>query len=242
VASEKERHSCQINRRTIYYYFEKSRQAKKYRITHLRDNNFRITIPWKGRAPAPEELLFRHRRWISNRVGEEGNRRNLLPELKEGEKIPLLGTPWTLKIQIGSARKSTWMFYPEEQILCLSARDSSGIPKELEHWYKYMAEDYLEKRIPHWAERIKVSPAGFQVKNQRTIWGSCSHRKNLNFNWRIMILSPMAADYLIIHELAHLKHLNHSARYWAVVERFCPDFRTGRKELRDKNHWLLFGR
>lgn len=242
MAPEKDLHSFQINNKTVYYYFEKSPQARKYRITHLHGNVFRITTPWRGRTPDPEELLHRHRRWISNRLSDRNNRAYPLPELKEGGKIPLLNAKWTLKIQTGGTRKATWMFYPEEQILCLSARYSSGIPKELEHWYKYMGEDYLARRISHWAGQMKVNPAGFRIKNQRTIWGSCSHRNNLNFNWRIMVLSPEAADYLIIHELAHLRHLNHSPRFWKMVEHFCPDFRNGRKELKEKNHWLLFGR
>lgn len=235
-------HKFRLNGRTISYFLIRSRQARNYRITYLDNATFRITVPRGQKNPDPEELLSSHRRWISNRLKNERKRQVPPPELKDGGTIPLLGVPWQLNKQTGSTRRPSWIYQPEDQTVCICARDSSGIVKALELWYKHMAGDFLAHRIPYWTTRMRVSPAGFRIKNQKTIWGSCSHRGSLNFNWRIMILSPGAADYLIIHELAHLKHLNHSPSFWNMVERFCPDYKAGRREIKDKNRWLLFGR
>ena len=103
-----------------------------------------------------------------------------------------------------------------------------------------MARNFLRERIPYWAANLGVSPRDVKVKNQKTLWGSCSRQKNLNFNWRMMLLSPQAADYLIVHELSHLKHMDHSKIFWKMVERYCPDYKKNKRELRDKSHWLKF--
>ena len=231
-----------LDGRTIRYFLKKSHRARNYRITYLDSATFRITVPHGRKNPDPEELLSRHHRWITNRLRDERTRRIPPQELKDGGKIPLLGAAWILNIQTGSTRRPSWIYHQEDQTVSISARDSSGILKALELWYKHMAGDFLAHRISYWTDPMRVSPAGVRIKNQKTIWGSCSHRGFLNFNWRIMVLSPGAADYLIIHELAHLKHLNHSPSFWNMVERFCPDYKAGRREIKGKNHWLLFGR
>ena len=87
---------------------------------------------------------------------------------------------------------------------------------------------------------MDVTPNKIYVKNQRTLWGSCSKKKNLNFNWRILLLSEKTADYLIIHELAHLKELNHSPKFWEFVRIHCPEYKTHKAELRNKDPWLKF--
>ncbi len=70
------------------------------------------------------------------------------------------------------------------------------------------------------------------IKQQSTLWGSCSAKKNLNFNYKIVLLPPHLADYIIVHELCHLKELNHSKQFWQLVEQVCPNHRAMRRELR----------
>jgi predicted metal-dependent hydrolase len=233
----------QLEGRTISYFFVRSRRARGYRITYLENATFKVSIPRGQRNPDPNELFARHRRWILNRLRDESKRRNIPSSLTDGGTLPLLGATLILKIQVPGEGKPACTFHPEEKILRLSARDSSGLNRALQMWYRQMAANFLRDRIPFWAKRMGVSPpAGIRVKNQRTIWGSCSHRRILNFNWRIMTLEPELAEYLIIHELAHLKHLNHSPRFWKTVARFCPQYSARRRDLRERNHWLLFGR
>ena len=116
----------------------------------------------------------------------------------------------------------------------------SLIYRGLEHWYRKMARLFLEERVSYWANKMNVSPKKIHVKNQRTLWGSCSKKKNLNFNWRILLLSERAADYLIIHELAHLKELNHSPKFWDFVGAYSPDYYIYKTELKLKDAWLKF--
>lgn len=232
----------EIDGHKIRYFIQKSPQARKYRITYLNDSLFRITYPRRGIIPDPEELLNRHRLWVLNRLREEQNMLSSPLEVKEGAEVPLLDTRWTLRIHTGVDSRTSWLVQPDTRTVFLSGRDKHQIHMALEQWYKRMAAEFISRQIPFWAARMKVSPSGFRIKNQRTIWGSCSHRGFLNFNWRALLLSEKAADYLIIHELAHLRHLNHSSQFWDLVSRHCPWYKDGKKELRTKNHWLLFCR
>jgi predicted metal-dependent hydrolase len=82
------------------------------------------------------------------------------------------------------------------------------------------------------APQIGVRYDRIAIKGQSTRWGSCSSKRNLNFNWRLMMAPPGAVDYVIIHELCHLKELNHSPRFWALVAQHCPDYRRWERWLK----------
>ena len=116
----------------------------------------------------------------------------------------------------------------------------SIVSRGVVHWYRTMALLFLEDRVPYWAEKINVSPKNIRAKNQHTLWGSCSKRSNLNFNWRILLLSNQAADYLIIHELSHLKEMNHSPKFWKLVHQYSPEYKMYKVELKHKNAWLKY--
>jgi predicted metal-dependent hydrolase len=94
------------------------------------------------------------------------------------------------------------------------------------------AHRLVKERIAHYGPAYGVSVGRVFIRDQRTRWGSCSTKGNLNFNWRIVHLPPQAADYLIVHELCHLREFNHSERFWRLVARAVPDYVRIRKELR----------
>jgi hypothetical protein len=98
--------------------------------------------------------------------------------------------------------------------------------------------ELFESRVSHWSGVMGVSPKRVFLKNQRTLWGSCSTRGNLNFNRVLAGVPGEVLDYVVIHELAHLKEMNHSRRFWAVVEAFCPEQKERRRWLR-RNAGLL---
>ena len=110
---------------------------------------------------------------------------------------------------------------------------------EGERHSKATAAALLRARVDQWAARMGLRHGRVCVKSQRTLWGSCSAKGNLNFNWRLAFAPPQALDYVVIHELAHLRELNHSKRFWKVVEEYCPDFRAHRRWLND-NHRDLY--
>ncbi|HEX9036654.1 MAG TPA: SprT family zinc-dependent metalloprotease [Ktedonobacterales bacterium] len=108
----------------------------------------------------------------------------------------------------------------------------------LERWYRRQAGPVFEERLAHWNTRYHFTWASVNVKSQKTRWGSCSRKGNLNFNWRLLLAPPTILDYVVIHELCHLKEHNHAAGFWALVERACPDYREHRAWLRLHGHEL----
>ncbi|MBI4060432.1 MAG: M48 family metallopeptidase [Elusimicrobia bacterium] len=96
----------------------------------------------------------------------------------------------------------------------------------------------FRSRAEHWAPLLGVSFGRVSVKDQRTLWGSCTREGHLNFSWRLALAPEAVLDYLIVHELAHRAQMNHSRRFWEIVERVCPAHRSHRRWLR-KNAAVL---
>jgi len=102
----------------------------------------------------------------------------------------------------------------------------------LKKWYLAQALVRLVDRTNHWASQIGVHPTRISLRDQKTRWGSCSSRGTISYNWRIIMAPPEVLDYLVIHELCHMIHHNHSAAFWAEVARWTPDCRNQRRWLR----------
>lgn len=99
-------------------------------------------------------------------------------------------------------------------------------------YYKKIAEEILHKRLPFFNNFYTFSYNTVTIKNVTTRWGSCSSKGNLNFNYKIALLPPNLSDYIIVHELCHLKEMNHSERFWKLVEKQIPNHKELRKQLR----------
>lgn len=100
-------------------------------------------------------------------------------------------------------------------------------------------EAHFHARASHFAQRLGVTFGRVRVKDQKSLWGSCSPAGDLNFNWRLTLAPPEVLDYVVIHELAHRLEMNHSRRFWRHVETLCPEHRERRRWLR-RNHETLF--
>ncbi len=100
-------------------------------------------------------------------------------------------------------------------------------------WLKSNAKEELTQKTTQWAQKMGVEFNQIFIKDQRTLWASCSGKKNLNFSYRIVKMPAAVQDYLMVHELAHLTFMNHGAEYWALVAQFCPDYKLHRRWLNE---------
>lgn len=97
----------------------------------------------------------------------------------------------------------------------------------------------ITARTEHWSDALGIPYKRIAIRSQRTRWGSCSAKGNLNFNWRLAAAPAEVLDYVVIHELCHLKELNHSRDFWAHVRTACPDYKARRRWLRDNTAALM---
>jgi hypothetical protein len=108
----------------------------------------------------------------------------------------------------------------------------------MHRWYRSQADKFIRERVAHFAVAMNVQPARVSIRKQKTRWGSCSADGNVSFNQFLVKAPPKIIDYVIVHELAHLREHNHSPRFWILVERHCPDRLTSQQWLKDHIYFL----
>ncbi|NLW24428.1 MAG: M48 family metallopeptidase [Clostridia bacterium] len=149
-----------------------------------------------------------------------------------------MGKPYTLKVV--RQKKSIPGVHLKKGNIIVSI--SPGLEEEKERelikemltkWYKDSFGDIVRERIEKYSPELNVAPAKIFIKNQKTRWGSCSTKGNINLNW-LLVMTPLEIiDYVIVHELSHLKVMNHSQEFWTLVESILPDYKERRKWLKE---------
>lgn len=116
--------------------------------------------------------------------------------------------------------------------------DDPDVRRLLLQWFFTEAAKKLNERTRYWSGLTGLAPQRLGLRDQKTRWGSCSSRGGINFNWRIIMAPPSVLDYLVVHELCHLRHPNHSPAYWREVAQWVPDFAVSRRWLRTNGRLL----
>jgi predicted metal-dependent hydrolase len=213
----------------VIYTVRESGRARSLRLKISPRDGLEVVIPVGAKTQDVEAALVSHARWILKHYTPETTERPTERRLISGEKVPFLGQERTLDVGIKPRGKSISVLLDGDK---LRVRLPAGTPgteetvrASLESWYRAQAKDYIVPRVAELAKQHGFQYDRVTIKGQLTRWGSCSSQRNLNFNWRLMFAPPAAVDYVIIHELCHLKELNHSRRFWSLVGRYCPDYK-----------------
>lgn len=213
------------------------RSPKRRRIISFSINaeeQIRILAPLGARFDAIESTLQRRRSWLKNaleyqRKKQAAKRKNF----SSGGEILYLGRPHLLKITIDAAKKQGCEL--QDNTLTINFHEAAtddDIKLEMMLWYKKQARDYFKTRADFWCQEMGVRYRKLLVSNPRRLWGSCSGRNIVRLNWRLILAPAEIVDYVVVHELAHIKHKNHARQFWSYVERYIPDWRARRLHLR----------
>ena len=173
---------------------------------------------------------------IAYRVIRSGRRTLAIQILPDG--TVLVRSPWYMqedRIHSFVESKADWIWKHRKA----SAEPGQKLSQEQLRELTARAAEVFQQRLNHFAPLVGVTCGCVTIRHQRTRWGSCSAKGNLNFNCMLLLAPPEVLDYVVVHELCHRKELNHSARFWAAVERVLPDYAASRKWLRQNGSALI---
>lgn len=178
-----------------------------------------------------EAFVASHGEWVLQKLDELTNRsaRRHLP-IHDGAHLPVLGSEVRVRVTAGGNR-GYWQEDGETRELWLAARPAADLAQLARRALQRRALEHCRPRLADMAARIGRPVPPLALSSARTRWGSCSTLTGIRLNWRLIHLPPALVDYVIAHETAHLLEMNHSARFWAVVEKLHPDWRTDRAAL-----------
>jgi predicted metal-dependent hydrolase len=204
-----------------------SSRAQSYRLTVPHGAGPVLTVPRYGRWAEANAFLNRQLDWLQGHLET-----SVKPvAFVRGAIVPLRGVDHRI-VPTGRVRGVVETGEHEGELALLVPGAPEHRARRLIDWLKGEAERDLSKRVAVHAKRLKVNVTAIAMRSQSTRWGSCSSSGKLNFNWRLVIAPPFVLDYVAAHEVAHLVEMNHSDRFWRVVERTLPDMERGREWLR----------
>lgn len=226
------------------YRLRRSARAKRARIAVYPDR-IEVVAPSAMPLTQLEEFVGRHWQWAQDKLAQLaeqaiGNRQ----ELGNGTLLPYQGEHFPLTVtEHAGPRASRVAFDRHFQVklpLGLEAAARQKLLKEkLETWYRKQVGSQAQRLARHHATRHNLHPRSIAVRDQKTRWGSCGPRGNININWRLILAPPAVLEYVVVHEICHLRYRNHAKPFWDLVEDHLPHYREQRRWLKQHGHTLM---
>ena len=214
------------------------KRSPRRRTIGLRIDEGGLTVNAPTRTPLHrlEAVLADKSGWVRGKLAEMLERQAPERIWQDGETLPFLGAHLRLTTLTGRARAQPLVV--DERLLTevTDIDDSAAVKAKVLKWYQRQALDHFTKRVAVYAERLGVPLPPLFLSNASKRWGSCNSRGEVRFNWRLIKAPPRLIDYVVAHELAHLKHLNHSPAFWHTVALLYPDCLTAQRELKTYGH------
>ena len=223
---------------TVPYILKRSRKRRKT-ISLQISNKSEVVVSAPYFTPGSEinRFIQEKQTWI-NRVIQKQKTAQLQIIKKEyvlGEEFYYLGIPYPLEIFFQQNLPVGLVFWRNR--FYLNSEESSAKGKYyFTKWYTAKAQEYLGERINYLSHHLQLSPGKIRITSAQQRWGSCSEENNIALSLRLIMAPPAVIDYVIIHELMHIKEKNHSAKFWKLIEFVMPEYKTNRQWLKDNGH------
>ena len=209
--------ALQVGTRTVPLLMVHHPRARRYLLRLRQDGTARVTIPRHGSIYAAREFAERNVGWLE----QQFHRLAAQPKMPDGW---MLGSEILFRgesVRVETDTDSHIRFGPERLKVAIASADlRPAIQKHL----RQLAAKELPARVRELAAAHQIRYFRVSVRNQKSRWGSCSRRGTISLNWRLIQAPGWVRDYIILHELAHRRHMNHSDRFWREVARLCPDY------------------
>lgn len=222
--------------------YELRRSSRRSIGFMIDDEGLHVTAPRRANLPDIDNAIRAKQRWILTKLQERGERRAKRAERapvhwNDGARLPYLGGEITLRLQ--PAARSHCVFDPETHELRVGVTPGLAewqLKERVKLWFQAEAKRLFTERLDLYAPRLEVHYRSLTLSSAGTRWGSCTVAGNIRLNWRLVHYALPLVDYVVAHELAHLREMNHSPRFWAVVGTVFADYEGARLELRRRSH------
>jgi predicted metal-dependent hydrolase len=216
------------------WHIRESRRARRLTVRVFHGGRVEVVVPARTSRAMVERFVERHRPWIEKKRTEA--RRTAVPEEPfppQTLEFAAVGEAWRVHACGGVGRPQIQIAAPGLLQLRGDLSNTRALQHALRMWLVKRALELFAPVIERNARQMNMPYRKLAVRRQRTRWGSCSARGTISLNCCLLFQRPEVLQYLLVHELAHVRHMNHSARFWDLVARYCPDCRRLDRELLD---------
>jgi len=216
-----------VNLTDIKYTLKRS--DRKTVAIHIRDGLVEVRAPYGTSVGNIEKFIAAKERWISEKLAHSRARFEKKEnfELDYGDSLLYRGSEYLLRAQQGKQ-----IGFDENGFFIPPDLSADNIKAAVVRIYRLLAKQALSEKVSSFAEKMGLHPNNIKINSAKTRWGSCSSKSNLNFSWMLMMADDDVIDYIVVHELAHLKEMNHSPLFWDIVERHAPDYKECKSRLK----------
>jgi len=235
---------------SIAYQLRRSERAKKTRIV-VSANKVEVVAPLQVSEQRIKAFVHAQQGWIQRALQRVYQRSRSVESLapahySDGVTVPYQGRSMALSVQTSKCRSPQVSISGDRQLLV--RLPDSAVPcrselirNALQHWMKQQARLHAQSYIDQHAPRHNLLPRSLRIKTQKSRWGSCGPQNDINLNWLLMLAPPVVMEYVVIHELCHIRHKNHSLDFWDLVSLHMPEYLEHRKWLKQHGASLMRG-
>jgi predicted metal-dependent hydrolase len=208
-----------------YTLIRSRRKTAALRVT--RDAAVEVLAPLRMPKREIDRFVAEKERWIASHLEEAARRRAQRDAfaLRYGGAALFFGAEYPISARGEAGFDGVNVYVP-------AGLDSAGIKQAVTALYRRTAKQRLTERTAHYAAVMDVSPSAVKISGAKSRWGSCSGKNSINFSWRLIMAPESVIDYVVVHELAHMREHNHSPRFWARVAQVLPDYKRRQAGLR----------
>ncbi len=210
------------------------KRTSRRRSIGLRIDNHGLTVnvPLRASEKWLQDVLQDKAHWVVKKLENWQARKHIATQWRDGQSIFFIGEVLTLRVVVSLFATPPLLHGGQLFVHVTDNSNEALIEQTVTQWYQREAKSLFKERVAHYAPLMDVAPRIVKLSSARTQWGSCTTRGDVRLNWQLIKMPLHLIDYVVVHELAHLIEMNHSAAFWKVVEIACSDYAKRRRELK----------
>jgi len=213
-------------------YTLKRRSKRRSIGLNIDDRGLIVSVPLRASERWLQSVLQEKANWVVEKLDGWQTCQHAAVRWQDGETIDYLGELLVLRVAQGLFVTPAQRRGRELWVFVLNDSKTLHIEQAVSRWYQREAEQFFIHRAAHFAPLLNVAPKTVKLSEAKTQWGSCTENGSVRLHVQLIKLPQRLIDYVVVHELAHLRELNHSSAYWQIVESVCPDYASLRNELK----------